>query len=107
MSVPPKKTVGRYRQRSRDKAFGGVLTGGGARIRHVARPHWWQVVRMQWEPRIDVTNADISAAKGDWLAARDGDAPQSRVDELLSGYERLVQTQAQQIADDFRSQSPQ
>ena len=60
---------------------------------------------MQWEARIDVTNADIGAAKSAWLAARDGHAPQPRVDELQRGYAGLMQTQAQQIADDFRAQN--
>jgi len=41
------------------------------------------------------------------MAARDGYAPALRVDELQRGYARLVQTQAQQIADDFRAQSAQ
>lgn len=52
--------------------------------------------------RVDVTDADIRAAKEAWVAARDGDATPARVDELYAGYERLVRTQARQIAAEFR-----
>lgn len=52
---------------------------------------------------IHVTNADIRAARHAWDAARDrGDDP-ARVAELLASYWRLVSTQAQQIADEFRA----
>ena len=57
-----------------------------------------------YSARIEVTNGDIRAAKSSWVAARDSGARQSRVDELQRGYERLVRTQAQQIADDFRTE---
>ena len=52
--------------------------------------------------RIDVTDADIRAAKEAWMAARDGGAPDERVLQLHQGYERLVRTQGRQIAEAFR-----
>ena len=58
---------------------------------------------MEPEPRIEVTNDDIGAAKSAWLAARDGDKSDARVEQLLVGYERLIHRQAQQIADEFRA----
>ncbi|GAA2719734.1 hypothetical protein [Cellulomonas aerilata] len=54
------------------------------------------------ELRVEITDADIRTAKRAWLAARDGGAPEDRVQRLFDGYERLVNAQAQQIADDFR-----
>lgn len=53
--------------------------------------------------RIDVTDADIRLAKRAWIAARDGDAPTTRTDQLYDDLRMLVHTQAQQIADDFRA----
>ena len=40
---------------------------------------------MEWEPRIDVSNSDILAAKSAWFAAQGSDAPPQRVDELRRG----------------------
>lgn len=57
--------------------------------------------------RIGVTNADIAAAKNDWLAALDGDASASRVDGPQRGHGRLVQTHAQQITVELRAQNAQ
>jgi len=55
------------------------------------------------EYRIDVTNADIRAAKQAWLGARDGAESAVRVEQLRWSYGRLVRTQAQQIAEEFRA----
>ncbi|MBO3085795.1 hypothetical protein [Cellulomonas fengjieae] len=52
--------------------------------------------------RIDVTDADIRAARRLWEAAADGGATADRVQLLRAGYIRLISAQAQQIADDFR-----
>lgn len=52
--------------------------------------------------RIDVTDADIRAARQAWLVARDGQATADRVAQLHTGYERLVRTQGHQIAEEFR-----
>lgn len=57
-------------------------------------------------PRIDVTNGDIRVAKRAWLAAQASEAPQARIDELQRGYAQLVQTQAQQLAEDYRTNHP-
>lgn len=56
---------------------------------------------MTWEPRIDVTDADIAAAKNAWLTAQCGDAPPSRVNELRHGYIELLRTQTQQMDEDL------
>jgi len=58
---------------------------------------------MEPDLRIEVTNEDIRAAKTAWLAARDSDKSDARVEQLLVGYERLIHCQAQQIADEFRA----
>jgi len=60
---------------------------------------------MDPELRIEVTNDDIRAAKCAWLAARDGDDPEVRVEQLSRGYEQLVRAQAQQIAEEFRARA--
>lgn len=53
------------------------------------------------EWRVDVTDDDIRAAKRAWMAARDsGDA--ARTEDLYRDYERLVRTQARQLAEDVR-----
>ncbi len=51
---------------------------------------------------VDVTDADIRAAKQAWLAARDNGASATRVAELHQGYERLVRTQGRQIGERLR-----
>ncbi|HEY0189374.1 MAG TPA: hypothetical protein VGC67_17960 [Cellulomonas sp.] len=53
--------------------------------------------------RIDVTDADIRAAKRALIAAREGDATDAEVDHLHDDLRLLVSAQAQQIADDFRA----
>ena len=52
--------------------------------------------------RMEITDADVRAAKRDWLSARDGDAPASIVESTFWFYSRLISTQAQQLADDVR-----
>jgi uncharacterized protein YecT (DUF1311 family) len=55
--------------------------------------------------RVDVTDADIRAAKRAWLAARDGDATDAQVDDRYDVLRRLVSAQAQQLADDVRARA--
>ena len=53
-----------------------------------------------------ISDAEIHAAKYDWLAARDGAdavAPE-RVLVLFEYYRALISLQAQQIAEEFRAQ---
>ncbi|MGV8976894.1 MAG: hypothetical protein ACOH17_02510 [Cellulomonas sp.] len=52
--------------------------------------------------RVEITDADVRAAKMDWLAARDGVDPDRDADGALWYYKRLISTQAQQIADEVR-----
>jgi hypothetical protein len=52
--------------------------------------------------RMEITDADVRAAKLDWLAARDGVVPGRDVEQAFWLYTRLISTQAQQIADDVR-----
>lgn len=51
---------------------------------------------------IAVTDADVRAARDAWAAARDGGAPEARVQQLHRGYERLVRTQARQLGEALR-----
>lgn len=51
---------------------------------------------------IDVTDADIHAARDAWRAAVAGKAPATRVAELHRGYERLVRTQGRQLGEAVR-----
>lgn len=61
---------------------------------------------MEQDPwRIDVTDADIRAAKREWIAARDGDASDSEVDRRYELLRVLVHAQAQQIADAVRTRA--
>jgi len=53
--------------------------------------------------RVDVSDADVAAAKRAWVEARDRDLAGDRVAALHESYRRLVQTQAQQIALAFRA----
>jgi hypothetical protein len=55
--------------------------------------------------RIDVTDADIRAAKRVWIAARDSDATDAEVDRRYDDLRLLVHAQAQQIADDVRARA--
>ncbi|WP_282945873.1 hypothetical protein [Cellulomonas endometrii] len=55
------------------------------------------------EWRIDVTDADIRAAKRAWIATRDSDASDAEVDRRYDDLRLLVHAQAQQIADDVRA----
>jgi uncharacterized protein YecT (DUF1311 family) len=55
--------------------------------------------------RVDVTDADIRAAKRAWIAARDGDATDAEVDRRYEDLRRLVSAQAQQIADVVRARA--
>jgi hypothetical protein len=55
--------------------------------------------------RIDVTDADIRAAKRLWIAARDSDASDAEVDRRYDDLRLLVHAQAQQIADDVRARA--
>jgi hypothetical protein len=52
--------------------------------------------------RIEITAADIAAARRVWELASTGEGPAERVEQLRADYVRLISTQAQQIADDFR-----
>lgn len=62
-------------------------------------------MEMEWEPRIDVSNGDILAAKSAWLAAQGSDAPPLRVEDLRRGYIQLLRTQARQMAEDFDTEN--
>ena len=55
--------------------------------------------------RVDVTDADIRAAKRAWIAARDSDASDAEVDRRYDDLRRLVSAQAQQIADAVRARA--
>jgi hypothetical protein len=52
--------------------------------------------------RVEVTNADIAAARRLWELADSGDSSTDRVALLRADYVRLISAQAQQMADDFR-----
>lgn len=58
----------------------------------------------QTEWRIDVTDADVRAAKRAWLAARRADPASARTAELYRSYERIVRTQARQLMERVRSE---
>lgn len=51
-----------------------------------------------------VSEAEIRAAKRDWLRARDDDAPAQDVAMAFEYFRLLIGAQAQQIADEFRAQ---
>ena len=53
--------------------------------------------------RVEVTDADIAAARRLWEQAVSAGAPADRVALLRADYIGLISAQAQQIADDFRS----
>ena len=53
--------------------------------------------------RVEITDADIRAAKRAWIAARDSDATDAEVDRRYEDLRRLVSGQAQQIADVVRA----
>ena len=50
---------------------------------------------------LEVTDADIRAARDAWSAARYGDAPADRVQLLKDDLERLWRVQARQVTRDF------
>jgi hypothetical protein len=52
--------------------------------------------------RMEITDADVRAARREWLAARDSTATTHTVEHAFWYYTRLISTQAQQIADDLR-----
>ena len=54
------------------------------------------------ELRVEITDADVRAAKTEWLAARDGVDVDRDVERALWYYKRLISTQSQQIADRVR-----
>lgn len=51
---------------------------------------------------IDVTDDDVRAARLAWRAAEAAGAEPTRVAELYGGLERLVRTQARQLAEELR-----
>ncbi|MFI2754378.1 hypothetical protein ACGIF2_13190 [Cellulomonas sp. P22] len=53
--------------------------------------------------RVEITDADVRAAKQDWLTARDSGVPGIGVDAAFWLYARLISTQAQQLAETFRA----
>ncbi len=55
--------------------------------------------------RIDVSDADVRAAKRAWIEARDGDATDARVERLYDDLRDLIHTQAQQFAEDVRARA--
>ncbi|HYQ76535.1 hypothetical protein [Cellulomonas sp.] len=55
--------------------------------------------------RVEVTDADIRAAKRAWIATRDSDATDAEVDRHYDDLRRLVSAQAQQIADVVRARA--
>lgn len=59
-----------------------------------------RVIEAPW--LIDVTDADIRAARDAWRAAVSGGAADRRVAELHRGYERLVRTQGRQLGEALR-----
>ena len=54
------------------------------------------------EWRVELTNADVRAAKEKWLAAYEGGGPNSLIDLLYQDYVHLISAQAQQLADELR-----
>jgi len=54
---------------------------------------------------IDVTDADIRAAKRVWIAARDGDATDAQVDRCYDDLRMLIHAQAQQLAESVRART--
>ena len=69
------------------------IAGIGAHSGHMAD---------ETDPRVDVTDADILAAKRAWLSACDRGLDPSRTARLRDSYRWLVSAQAQQIAEQFR-----
>ena len=59
---------------------------------------------MDPERYIVVTNDDIRVAKSAWSTAEANKAPAARVEQLRRGYEQLLRTQAQQLAEGFGAQ---
>lgn len=55
---------------------------------------------------IDVTDADIAAAKRAWTTARAADPASRRTQQLHQSYERLVRTQGRQLGERLRRTRP-
>jgi hypothetical protein len=53
-----------------------------------------------------VSDAEIRAAKHDWLTARDAQVNETQVELLFGYYRMLISIQAQEIADEFRARHP-
>ncbi len=51
-----------------------------------------------------VTDSEIRAAKRDWLNARDNGGDAQQIAFLFEYFRMLLSVQAQQIADEFRTQ---
>lgn len=54
---------------------------------------------------VAVTDGDVRAARRAWLAAQRRGATSARVSELHRGYERLVRTQARQLAESVQAKA--
>ena len=53
--------------------------------------------------RVEVTNADVAAAKRAWQRAVDSGESEVRQRVLYDSLRRVINAQAQQMADDFRA----
>jgi len=53
--------------------------------------------------RIEVTNADVAAAKRAWTRAVESGESEVRTQVLYDSLRRVINAQAQQMADDFRA----
>ncbi|MDC7122764.1 hypothetical protein OMK64_14610 [Cellulomonas fimi] len=53
--------------------------------------------------RVEVTNADVAAAKRAWQRAVDNGESEVRTRLLYDSLRRVINAQAQQMADDFRA----
>lgn len=52
---------------------------------------------------VRVTDADVHAARDAWSRAQSIDPGSERTSTLYESYRRIVRTQAQQIAEEFRA----
>ncbi|WP_273653152.1 hypothetical protein [Cellulomonas fimi] len=53
--------------------------------------------------RIEVTNADVAAAKRAWSRAVESGESDARTQVLYDSLRRVINAQAQQMAEDFRA----
>ncbi|QHT57330.1 hypothetical protein GXP71_15455 [Cellulomonas sp. H30R-01] len=53
--------------------------------------------------RIEVTNADVAAAKRAWARAVESGESAARTQLLYDSLRRVINAQAQQMAEDFRA----